>query len=358
MNKTNSYINIININNHIIPRTKYISFLKKLNIYPCEYKKILYYLSSKSTFIKDTNISNQQIYLFYKQAFKNNNIDQLFRLQKMLSHFVSNLLLEIINKKFLYFDKNTYKKFNDNEFINFIIKYIYNSKYKINKYSQDNLFQICSDQDMIIQFIANKYKILNNILSKKVQINNLNKIKYLDIGCGNANKTKKLSNYIGIDKKNIYGTDIHSWGPYQENKSKLGIQFEYITNNKLNYKNNSFHFISSIFNLHHVEHLKDFLKEISRILKKNGIFLLIEHDVYNDYDKLIINIQHMLYSSLYDKKKNYIENPDYIYLFNQYEWKYLLEDVGLYSLENGPLVSFDNYNPRYDNRFYGFFIKK
>jgi ubiquinone/menaquinone biosynthesis C-methylase UbiE len=158
--------------------------------------------------------------------------------------------------------------------------------------------------------------------------------------------------YFHINSKNIHGCDIQTWGPYQSDKSSLGIEFTTIINNKLNYKKNTFHFISSIFNLHHVKELSSFIKEIYRILKPGGIFILIEHDVLHDFDRMLLDIEHQLYSCIYDKRKDYIENPDYMHLFNRFEWRYLLESHG-FKYQMDSIVSFHTERKvRYDNVFY------
>ena len=261
----------------------------------------------------------------------------------------------MINKHFLTLHKNEQIKiFTDKQFVDFIQEHNNKKEYKKSKNDTDNIkSHLCSDQEMLIELITIQLKI---ILKKRrdIQISNMS---YLDIGCGNAFKTKKIAKDMGISKNKVYGTNIEAWGPYQKNKSSLGIHFEYIKNNTLPYEDESFDFISSIFNLHHVEKLPDFLREISRVLKKGGIFLLIEHDIYSDYDILIINIQHLLYSSLYDKKQNFLDNPDYVYLYNQFEWGYLLKQVGLNYIYSAPIITNNLYMPRYDNRFFGFYQK-
>ena len=355
--------NYINITNENIDKKDFSKYIHGLYLTLCKKNILLYYFLHKITFIKNKNIekSNKQIYLYLTNSIKNNDLDQYFRLQKLFDHFISFSLLNTINKKYLHFNNinntnNTNNNiFTDSDIIKFILNNIDKQKYKKIK-SNNKLKNLCSDSDFTLQYIALKFLKLH----KEMNYSNtkINKLKYLDIGCGNAFKTKKFSKYIGFTKNQIYGTNIESWGPYNSNKSKLNIHFESIKNNKLFYNNHSFDFISCIFNLHHVENIDIFLQEISRILKKDGIFLLVEHDIYNDYDKLIINIQHMLYSALYDKKNNYIENPDYIYLLNKYEWSFLLKKYDLEFIKGGKLDSINEYLPRYDNRFYSFFIKK
>ena len=194
----------------------------------------------------------------------------------------------------------------------------------------------------------------------KPDIIHKNNLKYLDIGCGSGKKTILFSKYLNLTKDNINGTDIKSWGPYQKNKKKLPFKFKYIENNKLNYADNSFDIISCILTLHHVEKLNIFIKEIYRILKKNGILILIEHCINKDNERLIINIQHMLYSALYDKQKDYIENPVYIECYNDYEWEYIMNNNNFICKDKNILNFGDQYSlkNKYDNIFYAFYEKK
>ena len=366
-----------NNTDHLIPRRNYLQYLKNnRHISSCLYKYILYYLSKKSKFIyneikninknthKNTNDlfninlllrSNKQIYIFIQEVYKKENIEQLGRIQSLLQHFISFPLLQLVNQHFFTLHKNKQiKTFTDESFVHFIQEHNNKKEYRKSKNDADNIkMHLCSDQEMLIELITRQLKLILKKI-KNIQISNMS---YLDIGCGNAYKTKKIAKDMGILKNKVYGTNIEAWGPYQKNKSSLGIHFEYIKNNTLPYEDESFDFISSIFNLHHVEKLPDFLKEISRVLKKGGLFLLIEHDVYSDYDILVINIQHLLYSSLYDKKQNFLNHPDYVYLYNQFEWGYLLKDVGLHHIYSAPIITNNLYMPRYDNRFFGFYQK-
>jgi len=351
---------IINIDNKFINKTDFYQYINNLSITSCKKKLIMHFVHHKNKIISNNklNSSNKLVQLFFYHAFYNQNLDELFRLQKLLEHFVSIKLLFQLNKKFL--NSENIKNIRDKEFIEYILDNINKNQFKISKKNIEPEYKkICNDNEFNLQYIALKYlDILHKLNHLNKKENNISSIKYLDIGCGNAFKTKKIGSYLKLNKNQIYGTNIESWGTYSNNKSKINIHFEFIKNNKILYPDEHFNFISCIFNLHHVQNLTIFLKEIARIIKKNGVFLLIEHDIYTDYDKIIINIQHMLYSALYDNKKNYVENPDYIYLLNKYEWSFLLQKYGLKLIQSGQLESVNEYGPRYDNRFYSFFIKK
>jgi ubiquinone/menaquinone biosynthesis C-methylase UbiE len=179
----------------------------------------------------------------------------------------------------------------------------------------------------------------------------------LDIGCGDGKKTSLFSKYVKVASQNIYCTDIETWGPYQKNKKELECKFKYIENNKLNYLDNEFDIITCILTLHHIQNMEDFIKEIYRIIKPGGYLLLIEHSIYTDYDRLFVNMQHLLFSALYDGKKDYVKNPDYIYCYNMYEWNFILEKNGFKFKKEDVVVFKNEYNINYDNIFYGFFTK-
>jgi len=193
-----------------------------------------------------------------------------------------------------------------------------------------------------IKFLTNNY--IHNIDK------NIKKIKYLDIGCGNGNKTLLFAKYLEEYKINvdINGTDIKSWGPYHQNR-KLNFNFKYIDNNKLPYKNEEFDFITIILALHHIEKLDVFLLEVKRIIKKNGILLIVEHDSYTDKEKIILSIQHKIYSGLSDRNYEQIKNPLYIETYNRYEWNYILSKYDfklikqdyLYFTEKEPKIRYD-----------------
>jgi ubiquinone/menaquinone biosynthesis C-methylase UbiE len=325
MNNKNSYINFINNNNLLTL---------------CQKKELINYHNLKYSNYIEPN-SNNQFNFYIRNIIENNDIEGMCRIKLLLNHFVNYDIVEKIINKII---KNN--KSSDSEIINFIVKHNKSFKKILNKY------EICDKWTYSIQYLSMLY------LDKyKPSINN---IKYLDIGCGSGKKTMLFSKYLKLTKDNIHGTDIKTWGPYQKNKNKLPFKFKYIENNKLNYEDNSFDVITCILTLHHVEKLELFIKEIYRILKNDGILILIEHCVYNDNDRIIINIQHTLYSALYDKQENYIKNPIFMQCYNDNEWNYIMNKNN-FKCKNKSILNFGNeyvLKNKYDNIFYAFYKKK
>lgn len=314
-------------------KTGYINFIKKnLSLTDLQKKSLIELANIKLSFFKNTN-SNLQIQTFYKEALKTNNIKEIFRLKLLFIHFITT------NQTDLIFDKlNIYHELTDEEVIQMILNK--NS----NKYKSPNV----KNWDYAIEYLCFIYKKLNKAKT----------IKYIDICSGSGKKTKIFSKYLNIKKEDTYCTDIKEWGPYEQNNSKYPFQFKYIKDEKLDYEDNSFDLATCILSLHHIKNLDKFIKEIYRIIKPNGYLLFIDHSVFNDYDRLFINIQHLLYSVFYDKKTNYIENPDFIYCYNMYEWNYIMNKNKL-SIKKQDSLSFDiQFQINYDNIFYSFYQKK
>jgi ubiquinone/menaquinone biosynthesis C-methylase UbiE len=328
---------------NIINDIEYITFINNNNLLTL-YNKIEltnYYKFKNNNYIEPN--SNNQINFYIKNISENNDTEGMCRIKLLLNHFINNTITEKIISKII---KN--KILLDTEIINLIVKYNKSSE----KIKDKN--EIFDKWTYAIQNLSLLY--LNNFKPNNIEQNDL---KYLDIGCGSGKKTLLFSKYLNISINNINGTDIKTWGPYQKNKKNLPFVFKYIENNKLNYQNNTFDIITCILTLHHVEELEIFIKEIYRILKKDGILILIEHCVYTDNDRIIINIQHMLYSALYDKQKDYIENPIYMQCFNDNEWNYIMNKNNFSCIDKNILCFGNKYllKNNYDNIYYGIYKK-
>lgn len=325
-----------------INKNKFILFINK-NYYltECEKKVIIYNYNNKYKFFVEQN-SNKQIITFYKEAKDSNNIEEITRLQMLFKHFVPYSLSE---KTIEYLDNK--KKVSDKDIIQYLLKNLNNS----NQSNISNNKSLCDKWVYAIQHLSMIYSGL--VRFKK----NNNNIKFIDICCGTGKKTTIFSKSLNLNKENVYCTDIETWGPYK-NKNKIPFQFKYIVDGKLDYENNFFDLSTCILSLHHINDLDNFIKEIYRITKPGGYFLLIEHSVNNDYDMLFINIQHLLYSVFYDKVESYIENPVYTKCYGMYEWNYIMYNNKFFLKKQGILSFGEEFSGKYDNIFYSFYQKK
>ena len=326
------------LHKRIINKNEYIKFINELDIINCHKVHLIKNFNKKHTIFPKTN---NLFKTFITTAKKENNLFQLFRLQLLLKHFISTKLLKSVNK--IYFN-NIDKTINDCQIFDYIID-------KIDNNNKIYIRKRCPRWDFILYNVITDYK---KIIKKS------DNIKYLDIGCGDFKKTLKIKKFLNLEKENVHGTDLKTWGPYKENKIKLDFKFkfEFIINNKLKYDDNTFDLITCIYTLHHVEKLELFLKEINRVLKKNGHLILIEHDVVSDYDRIIIELEHLLYITISEKKtKNYINKRDYMLLFNKFEWDFLLKKHGFKFEIYNLIYTEQEYNINYNNSYYAIYKK-
>jgi len=238
----------------------------------------------------------------------------------------------------------------DDEIIEYIYKeYYYNESHKqhIDNFKKSFLLDKVSDWDYMLDYITFKIMKLKNVDSN---------FKYLDIGCGNGKKTMTIGKFLNVNVKNIYGTDVQTWGPYKKYRS-FDFNFRLIENNKLSFSNGVFDLVSVILTLHHIESLHEMIDEINRVMTKNGILMIIEHNTLSDDERLLIDVQHLLYSIFTDKNKKYLTNPDFMNCYNYLEWEFIFKQHGFTNIMNEMLYPQLENRLKYDNAYFGLFIK-
>lgn len=326
-----------------IDKKDYFKFIDlNKDITTCQKKMLKYYFENLNDFYVDRK-SNLQIKTLLVNCYDNNLVTKIAKIKNLFYTFFDREFTEELFQKILK------ENLNDKDFINIVLQ---NNKKKSSG-EKFKIKYICNNWTYIIELI-----ILN---FKKICVNrnlkfNYNNFKYLDIGCGSGNKTNKFAHELNLNYKNVYGADISNWGPYNQIKYNHKFVFVQISNDKIDLDDNSIDFASCILMLHHVKNLDLILKEIKRILKPNGILLLVEHNNYDDYDNLILDILHMLYGYLYDKNNRYLINPDYAAYYNTFIWNYILYKNGFDIICTNPLFTELSNDIRYDNLFYSFYV--
>jgi ubiquinone/menaquinone biosynthesis C-methylase UbiE len=322
-----------------IPKKEYFIFLESKG-HNCIIKsyKNLYELKEKENYISSN--SNNQIKFLVTQIYKTKNITYFNYLIILFTHFLS------FNDSFKLLDLIKNKKITDTQIMSIVSQMKDKNKSLNTNYSMG---EACKKQIFGFEYLKMK-------MEKIIKINR--NAKYLDIGCGDGRKTNLISKIFNIKKHNVYGTDIEIWGPYLSNK-KFNFDFKYILKNeKLDYLDNSFDMITCILTLHHIKNLDVIISEIHRILKPNGIFILIEHDILNYMDNLIVDIQHTFFAFLYDNNKNYIKNPYYSNYFNNMEFEYIFTHKHKFKLiENELFCQTIDMQKRYDAQFFQLYKK-
>jgi ubiquinone/menaquinone biosynthesis C-methylase UbiE len=109
-------------------------------------------------------------------------------------------------------------------------------------------------------------------LKEEIKLKNLHSGKFLDLGTGPGTQAMQISN-LGFD---VTGSDLSNSAI--ERAKKLYPNTSYIVDNILNSKflDNAFDYIldRGVFHIFEQEKLPDYLRQIKRILKKNGILFL------------------------------------------------------------------------------------
>lgn len=142
--------------------------------------------------------------------------------------------------------------------------------------------------------------------------------KYLDYGCSNGTITRALAAFYGMDIKNVYGAEIKYWSG---RKNDCGVNMVYIEQGKpkLDLPDNYFDLITAFHVLHHCHSNEMVAKELVRVLKPGGRFILREHDLNSKISKEYLDLQHLkfavnenTYHELDDYYSNYRSEQDWV----------------------------------------------
>ncbi len=114
--------------------------------------------------------------------------------------------------------------------------------------------------------------------------------KLLDLGCGDGNSFRYVSKYI---KNSTYmGIDVadKAIDIAKTNWSKFGADFVCYDGKKIPFDDESFDVVFIACVLHHVpvEDRTDLLKECHRVLKKDGMIIIFEHNLKNPITKKVV----------------------------------------------------------------------
>ena len=282
-----------------------------------EIRNAIYLLKKRfTTYVSpDTNIQFKTIY--------HSNIINKNRLMEMISYFVHFNNIESIERmiKVGEEDSDIIKEIKRNLHFK---KDIHSKVYRIH--------EICNS---IIKFLPKRNT----------------KPKILDIGIGSGKKTVQLQEIIGCD---IYGADVKQWGPYKLNEKSFSFPVRSIQKKPYHipYSDNSFDCITLILVIHHAEDIIEMILECKRLLKDDGILVIIEHDVWSDEINMVLDIQHLLYASIKNEKGTY-----YAKYYNFYEWDILFDKCKMYPVYGSHIHEDASHRLRYDAQFIAIYKK-
>jgi SAM-dependent methyltransferase len=323
----------------IVDKSKYFKYLESNNnLTRCQKQILESYRNNLDTIYVDRK-SNVQVKTLIQYIWSNNLVTKIAKTKSLFYSFFDKDFTELLINKVIN------ESLTDKQFINFILETKKNKKISPEKH---NTTQICPSWTYIIQDMC-------LILNKIIETNEINKLTYLDVGCGSGNKTNNFASLLNLKQDNIYGADISNWGPYNQKKYQHKFNFVNISNDSIDMSDDSIDFCTCILMLHHVKNLDTLLKDIKRIIKPDGILLIIEHNNYDDIDNLTLDTLHMLYGYLFDKNNRYLDIPDYAQYHNWVEWDYLISSCNFELIESNSLFTELSNDIRYDNIFYSFY---
>lgn len=150
-------------------------------------------------------------------------------------------------------------------------------------------------EDNIMRMLGKEHSIFWNqkvyYLEKEIQKKNINKnAKVLDFGCGTGDMISGL--YENNNSYDSHGVDVSP--KIIEEAKKLypnGLNFTSFDGARTPYEDNTFDVIFSSCVFHHIppEQWASMTKELNRILKKDGLIIIFEHNPWNPVTKHIVN---------------------------------------------------------------------
>lgn len=167
---------------------------------------------------------------------------------------------------------------------------------------------------------------------------------YLDYGCAEGSITDHVRKLVGVDVASAFGADVRSLDPTgftfillpkeDENPTSVGTILPSL-------KSSSIDFITSAMVFHHVRHAEAALLELRRVVSKDGVLVLREHDCQSASEAVFLDITHGLYSLVLSDP---VEWPSFLDEYRAWyrsrdQWNDILRRCGFSRLENQP----DNY---------------
>lgn len=184
--------------------------------------------------------------------------------------------------------------------------------------------------------------------TKNVKINSV-----LDFGGGNGKILKSIGKILNINKENLYLCDIDEWAGQEwvKNREK---NVKFIPSNKLSDTNIKVDLIIASHTLHHIKdnELKDIAKSFNKILNKDGIIVLKEHDIDNNIKRKLVELKHIVYDVIIDLKYTYKQQikEEISNYKSMNEWNNMFS--------NFKLLRYERHNKSNDWTYFGFYSKK
>lgn len=166
------------------------------------------------------------------------------------------------------------------------------------------------------------------------------KLIYLDYGFGDGSKTMAVKNKFNIPMKDVYGLEVEEVFDGQKNaREKIKFNYEIIRKGKkFDYQNGKFNFVTAFVSLHHVTNLDFTLRELNRVIKKDGFLVIEEHDCLDVVDKMLANLEHTWWRSdnaFKEKKEIDFTDIDKCQYYSWFEWDIIMKEYGFKKITYG-----------------------
>jgi ubiquinone/menaquinone biosynthesis C-methylase UbiE len=235
----------------------------------------------------------------YKKFYKSYESDQQIKTLVYLGiHYDHKIIVQLIDLAL--------KRFNP-MLINKIYKILISNKNDSEIYTDLSKLYVSplNKVKKITPVVCNKNKIISELLSFYLLKYKLNIDNYLDIGCGNGSFTSAFGKELKLTKEHMFGVDFANFseqGDWNRGKNACNFIFKQLENDKsYPFEDNFFDIITMKMVLHHIDNVDFTFKEISRILKNNGILIIIEHDAFTYADYMLNDIEHAFYINVFNE---------------------------------------------------------
>ena len=195
--------------------------------------------------------------------------------------------------------------------------------------------------------VKSSYKVdfMIDIFLKVLKVNpewfQLKDFQHLDVGGASGD----LSNSLLQKFPNIHTRtmDVPSWGSKDHKKEfeHVGVEYDFVVTKQFPYMDRSFDLITMIQTLHHIDDSEYALREIWRVLQPGGFLFVREHSCETLEDKIVIDMEHMLYEVVNDKNWSAFNNFRANY-FSRIRLQQVMQYVGFREMYHSKPTGFSN----------------
>ena len=159
----------------------------------------------------------------------------------------------------------------------------------------------------------------------------------LDIGCDHGDITGEIGKKLELQRESVHGCDIINMDK-QICENFTYHEIKESDKAELPFSNDSQDIVYAFMSLHHIKNIHDTLKEIYRVLKPQGLFIIREHDSTNRLEgyKDVLDIIHGFYSMVWSNPNekecfskehwaHYFTSPELIMLIRSFGFHILLD---------------------------------